>query len=366
MVKAKEPTGDAGISKILGSNAVAKIKKDWGDTIFTRASEMGVVSTPRIPTGIFNLDYALGGGFPVGRVNVVWGHKSASKTTTFLHTIANAQKMCAHCWHFAPCNCGEYRPPVCAFLDVEGTLDLPWAARIGVDLDNLLLSVPEYAEQTLDIGETVVREGVDILVIDSIAFLTPHKEIEQSVAQETVGLQARLVGKGTRKFVSAINARKNETGQGPTLLFTNQVRMKVGVMFGSPETQPGGMAHGFAASTETRLSPGKFEMDDVLGKPISASFGFKVDKNKVSEAKMEGEFKMCFMDTEYRRQGQPMNEADIISWGERVGLVEGGGSAWSALGEKYKSKSLIEKRLVEEPDYRKKLGDAVMSLLLNK
>jgi recombination protein RecA len=352
------------LDKLLASKAVAKMKKNWGDAIFTRASDFGAVQVPRIPTGIMMLDYALGGGFPAGRMNVLWGNKSAGKTTTFLKAIGQAQRRCASCWSLLEeCTCGSKREPVVAFLDVEGTLDLPWAAKMGVNLDRLLLSIPEYAEQTLDIAEAVVRDSCDVLCIDSLAFMTPAKEIEESVSKETVGLQARILGKGIRKFVSAVNARRNETGRGPTLFFTNQIRMKVGVMFGSPETQPGGMAPGFAATTETKLGSGKYEMDDLTGMPLTAEFKYRVEKNKSAPAKMEGEYKMCLMDTENRKVGDIFNEGPLVKLAEKVGLVSGGGSKWTALDETFKAKSLVEMRLIEDKAFYTKMHKAVMATL---
>ena len=353
-------------AKLLAGEAVARIRKEHGANIFGRASDF-VKPRRSIPTGIFRLDYALGGGFPVGLVSVLWGHKSSGKTTTYLKAIANAQRMCAVCWEFTEaCSCGKsYRDPVIAFLDVEGTLDLAWAKRLGVDLDRLLLSTPEYAEQSLDIAEAVLRRGVDVLVMDSLAFLTPAKEIMQSTIEDTVGLQARQIGKGTRKFVAALNTVKNARGFAPTLLFTNQVRMKVGVMFGSPETQPGGLATGFASATETRLRAGKYEMDEVLGKPVAADFGFRVDKNKASFARMEGEFRLAMADTEHRRVGDAVNEGDMVEMAQKVGLVEGSGSSWRALGEKYRAKSLIEKEILTNPEFHDKLHRALTAVLLS-
>lgn len=355
------------LKSLLAGQAIARMRKDWGDSILMQASDFGIAPIPRIPTGIFNLDYALGGGFPVGRVNVVWGHKSSGKTTSLLRAIAHAQRMCAQCWRFrVECTCKKTRTPTIAYLDVEGTVDIPWAMRLGVDPKQMILSIPETAEMTLDMGEALVREGVDILALDSLAFLTPEKEIESSIVQELPGMQARIIGKGMRKFTSAINARKNETGSGPTLLFTNQVRMKVGVMFGNPELQPGGLAHGFASTTETKFNAGKYELDEVLGKPISAEFSFRVEKNKASSAKMEGEFKMVCMDTEHRKLGEIMNERDVVRWAEKVGLLTGSGSSWDCLGENYRGKSIIEKRMIEELEFREKLSKATMAVLLSQ
>jgi len=361
----KAPKIERPLEALLSSDLVKKIRKQHGEAIFTRASEFGVQKVPRIPTGIFMLDYALGGGFPVGRVNVVWGHKSAAKTTTFLKTIAQAQQRCSNCWALQSlCACGKPRDPAVVFLDVEGGLDLPWAEKMGVDTSRVLLSIPEYAEQTLDMAESVVRVGCDILVIDSIAFLTPAKEIAESTAKETVGIQARAVGKGVRKFVSALNAVGNETGRRPTLFFTNQVRMKVGVMFGSPETQPGGMAPGFASSTEVKLSASKYEMDEITGKPLTAEFNFRVEKNKVSAAKIAAAFKMILSPTEHRNMGDISNEHDIVRMAEKVGLVEGSGSSWMALGEKFRGRSRIEQEMLTNPEFLDKMWHATMSTLL--
>lgn len=352
------------LKELLGGPVVKKIQKVHGKGILDQASKFNDGPCPRIPTGIFMLDYALGGGWAVGHVNVAWGHKSSTKTTTYLKSIAHAQKMCRGCWKFRPCGCDVDEAPLVCFLDVEGTLDKPWAARMGVDLDEMGYSKPEYAEQTLDIAEALIRNGADILCLDSLAFLTPSKEIEQSVAKETVGLQARIIGKGTRKFVSAINTVSNETGMPPTLLFTNQVRMKVGVMFGNPETQPGGLANGFASAIEVKFRASKYDMDELLGHPISALFGYRVEKNKVSAAKMQGEFKMYLTDTEHRKIGDPMNESPMVTMGEKLGLVEGSGSSWKALGEKFKGKSKIVQRLLEDPEFYTKMYAALMANLL--
>jgi len=355
---------ETSLSKLVASKAMAAIHKKFGANILRMGSDCDGERIGRIPTEIFRLDHALGGGFPVGRVSVLWGAKSAAKTTTFVKTLANATRMCASCWQYTPCACGEYRDPAIVFLDVEGTFDIPWAKKLGLDPDKYLLSVPEYAEQTLDIAEAMVLNGVDILVIDSLAFLTPMKEIEKSVSDDTVGLQARQLGKGIRKFVAAINKRKNETGQGPTLLFTNQIRMKVGVMFGNPETQPGGMAPGYVSTTETKLYGGKYEMDEVLGTPLSVGFKFRVEKNKSASAKMEGDFTLLLSDTDTRRTGDAVNEGPIISMAEKIGLVSGGGTKWTALDQVFKSKSLIEKEMLTNPEFYGKLHSAVMSVLL--
>jgi len=220
------------IQDILNSEIVDKIKKKHGASTFMLASELGTQQLARIPTGIFPLDVGLGGGFPVGRVSTVYGPKSSSKTTMLLKAIGNAQKMCANCWQF-DCKCKNYRETVVAYFDVEGTFDRKWAQRHGVNTDKLFISQPDYGEQAFDIAEAVLRDGLaDVIVIDSLAFLTPAKEIEEEIAKDLMGVQPRMIGKGVRKFVSAMNQMGNDTGRRPTVFFTNQIRMKLGVMFG--------------------------------------------------------------------------------------------------------------------------------------
>jgi recombination protein RecA len=366
----KEKAGDDNrIKSLLASEALAGLIKKHGKNILQPASEFGVEGCARIPSGIFRLDYALGGGFPAGRVNNVYGPKSGGKTTIYLKTLGNAQKMCATCWTFpdeeGKCKCKKFRKALAAWIDVEGTWDAPWALKHGVNLDELILSQPEYAEQSIDIADQLVRSTqLDVLVIDSLAFLTPSKEIEKSSNDELMGVQARTLGKGIRKFVSGLNGVALETGRRPTLLFTNQIRMKLGVMFGNPETQPGGHAPGFAASTETRVSSGKYEMDDESGRPISVELNFKVEKNKTSPAKMEGEYKMLLADTETKRVGDVLDEGWMVEQAEKIGLVEKKSGDWLCLGEKFSAKSHIERRAMTEPDYKRKLRDALMTILI--
>lgn len=355
-------------SAAFTSETFSKIRKKYGEGLLMKASDYAVQRVPRIPTSIFPLDYALGGGFPAGRVNMLYGPKSASKTTTFLKTIANAQKMCAACWQFTPCECGNYREPVVAFFDVEGTLDAEWAQCHGVNTDRMLLSIPEFGEQVFDIGEGLLRSGdCDIMVVDSLAFLVPAKEVEELMEEkEFMGIQPRMIGKGIRKFIAAMNSAGNETGHRPTIFFTNQIRMKLGVMFGNPETTPGGMAAGFANSVEVRVSPGKAEVDEETGVPIAIDMRFKVEKNKCGPPKMEGEYRLYLSDNGFKKKGEIYDENIVIGFAQRMGLVTGAGASWKALGQQFGSKSAIEHEMFTNPEFSKSLRDATMKLLLNK
>lgn len=365
--KSEEPSSpESRTDALTNSEIYSKIRKKYGSSLLQKASEFGVQKVPRIPCGIFPLDYALGGGFPAGRVNMVYGPKSASKTTSLLKTIANAQKMCANCWQWAPCECGEYREPVCAYFDVEGTFDAEWAKCHHVDLSRLILSVPDYGEQVFDIGEGLLRSGdVDIIVIDSLAFLTPAKEIEESIEKDMMGVQPRMIGKGIRKFVSALNNVANEKGRRPTIFTTNQIRMKLGVMFGNPETTPGGNAPGFANSTETRMSPGKYLVDEESGRPLSVEMRFKIEKNKTSVAKMEGEYKIILSDTETKKKGDVYDEDYVVKQAHRLGIIEGAGSSWKCMGQPFGGKSLIEREMLINPEFDTRLRETTMKVLLS-
>ncbi len=368
--EAKEPRrGEDRLGRLLASDLVAAIQKKHGDTILLRANEFKVQQRPRISTGIFSLDYALGGGLPVGLASTFYGNKSSGKTTTFLRAIKNAQNMCSNCHKYLTdaewgCRCKTPRDFVIAYLDVEGTLDIPWAQSIGVDTSKMLISIPEYAEQTLDIADALVRSReCDILVLDSIAFLTPQKEIEESIEKDMMGVQPRIVGRGIRKFVAAANEVGNETGRRPTIWFTNQIRFKLGLLFGNPETQPGGNAPGFAAATETKLTAGKYVMDDVTTKPLSVEINFKIEKNKTSGAKMEGSYRLITSDTPDKKKGDVYDEDQMLDWGEKMGLIERSGG-YQCNGETFRLKGDLEKRLVQDPMFKMRLWQSLMPLLL--
>jgi recombination protein RecA len=369
MAAAKNPATDR-IDHALAGKLVSDLAKKHGSALIRRASAFGTEPVPRLPTGVFMLDYGLGGGFPAGRVNIVYGHKSSGKTTVLLKMIANTQKMCADCWQFVfdgKCACKRVKKPVVSYIDVEGTWDASWAKTHGVDLDDLILSVPEYAEQSLDLADGFIRSGdVDIVILDSIAFLVPSLEIETSLDKSIqMGSQPRLVGSGIRKIVSGLNAIGNERGydKRPTMFLTNQVRMKIGMIYGNPETQPGGMAPGFAASTETKFWSGKYEMDETTNKPLYVNLEFKVEKNKTSAAKISGEYKMMLADTETKRVGQILEEDRMVELGERMLMIEKVGGDYTCFGEKYAAKSHIERRLMTDAPYKLKYAKALLTVL---
>lgn len=353
------------VDEYMKSDLVKKVKKKHGAASLMKARDDRLRKVDRISTGIFFLDLALGGGVPIGRVNIFWGHKSTGKTAICLKTVAEAQRMCMSCNHPMPCECKNPREPVCVYVDVEGTFDHDWAQTLGVDPDELIVSQPEFAEKALDMTEAHLRSGeVDLVVLDSLAMLTPSKEIEESTAKALQAEQARIVGRAVRKFNSALNFCGEKYGRRPTILFVNQVRHKIGVMFGSPETQPAGFAPGFMATTEVHTLSAKYEMDDQTGKALWVDMKFRVEKNKASSAKMEGEWRLILADSETKKVGEVADEAMLTEAGKKLGLITGAGSSWECLGEKYRGASKVTERLLKDPEFATVLREAVKSILI--
>jgi recombination protein RecA len=248
--------------------ALSQIDKDFGAGSVMKLGDKATVPIDAIPTGALPLDLALGiGGVPRGRIVEIFGPESSGKTTLVYHIIAEAQA----------------RGGVCAFVDAEHALDPIYAKRIGVDTDELLVSQPDYGEQALEIVDVLVRSGaVDVVAVDSVAALTPRVELEGQMGEQTVGLQARLMSQALRKLAGNLNRAKT------VCLFTNQIREKIGVMFGSPETQPGGRALKFYSSQ--RLDIRRIETLKEGTEAVGNRVRVKVVKNKVASPFRQAEF----------------------------------------------------------------------------
>ena len=290
-----------GKTKALGL-AMDQIEKQFGKGAIMKLGESQVQKVETYPTGSISLDLALGGGIPRGRIIEIYGPESSGKTTLTLHAIAEVQKSGG----------------TAAFIDAEHALDPTYAKRIGVDVENLLLSQPDNGEQALEITETLVRSNaVDLIVVDSVAALVPRAEIEGDMGDSLPGLQARLMSQALRKLTGVINKSK------ATVIFINQIRMKIGVMFGNPETTTGGNALKFYASVRMdirRISQIK-QADAVIGNRTRV----KVVKNKIAPPFREAEFDIMY--------NQSISRAgDVLDLAVNRNIVDKAG-AWFAYGD---------------------------------
>ncbi len=273
--------------------AIAEIKGKYGEGAIMKLGAAKHVDVDAIPTASLTLDLALGvGGVPRGRVVEIFGPESSGKSTLCLHIVAEAQK----------------RGGVAAFIDAEHALDPQYSKRLGVNVDELLISQPDTGEEALDILETLVKSGaVDVVVVDSVAALTPRAELEGALEDQQMGLQARLMSKALRRLTGAI------AQSGTTVIFTNQIRMKIGIMFGNPETTPGGKALKFYSSVRMRTAQAaKIQKgDEIVGNRVRVN----VVKNKVAPPFREAEFDIIYNKGIARI-------ADIIKCAEKYGVIE--------------------------------------------
>lgn len=315
------------------SAAMAQIQKAYGTGSIMRLGERAErMTTEVISTGSIALDLALGaGGLPKGRIIEIYGPEASGKTTVCLHLIAEAQK----------------RGGVAAFIDAEHALDPQRAQKIGVNLDDLLISQPDTGEQALEIAETLIRSGgLDVIVIDSVAALVPKSEIEGEMGDSSMGVQARLMSQALRKLTGAISSTKT------IVVFTNQLRQKIGVMFGNPETTTGGLALKFYASV--RLDIRKIENIKSGDEVIGSRHRVKVVKNKVAPPFRIAEFDMYGEGVSHEGElldvgielGILTKSGAFIKWGERM-LGQGRAAAASYLKENKKESATLEKEIRE-------------------
>ncbi len=324
-------------SKAL-SLAIEKLEKTYGQGTIMKLSDENIVKIPSIPTGSLSLDIALGiGGLPKGRVIEIFGPESSGKTTLSMHCIAEAQK----------------KGGVAAFIDAEHAFDKSYAEKLGIDTENLLISQPDNGEQALEISEQLIRSNaIDIIVIDSVAALVPRGEIEGEMGDSNMGLQARLMSQALRKLTGAIHK------SGCVCIFINQLRQKIGVMFGNPETTTGGNALKFYSSVRLdirRVGQIKDNPDNILGSRTKV----KVVKNKVAPP-----FKVVEFDIMY---GKGISKSgEILDLGVELEIIQKSGSWFSYNGEKLgQGRDAVKNILEDNPELMNQLEELIKEKLSN-
>lgn len=311
--------------------AMGQIEKQFGKGSVMKLGEFQAMNIEAIPTGALGLDIALGiGGVPRGRIIEIYGPESSGKTTLALHVVAEAQKMG-----------GE-----AAFIDAEHALDPVYAKHLGVDIDNLIVSQPDTGEQALEITESLIRSGaLDVIVVDSVAALVPKAEIDGDMGDSHMGLQARLMSQALRKLAGAINKSKT------VLIFINQLREKIGVMFGNPETTTGGRALKFYASV--RMDIRKTENIKQDGEVVGSRARVKVVKNKVAPPFREAEFDIVY--------GKGISkEGNILDMGVNLDIIEKSGSWFSYNGNRIgQGRENVKQYLLDNPEVMKEVEQKI-------
>jgi recombination protein RecA len=324
----KEPKNEMG--KVNVENTLREIRTKFGDDSIMMLGDKPHVDVDSISTGSIGLDAALGvGGLPRGRIIEVFGPESSGKTTLTLHVIAEAQK----------------KNGICAFIDAEHSMDPEYAKRLGVNIDQLLISQPDNGEQALEIVDSLVRSGkLDVIVIDSVAALTPKDEIEGDMGAHHVGKQARLMSQALRKLTAIVAKSKT------IVIFINQIRMQIGVMFGNPETTPGGKALKFYTSVRIdirRIAQIK-KGEEIMGGRIRV----KVVKNKVAAPFKQTEFDLMYNEGISR-------EGELIALGEKMGIISKSGTSYS-YGEEKLGRGYDATRQFLKDKANKKIADSIL------
>lgn len=341
--KAAAPQTAARISDIEEKKKALKmtmehLEKDFGTGTVMRLGDDAVQDVETIPTGSIGLDFALGvGGLPRGRITEIYGPESSGKTTLAIHVIAEAQK----------------QGGICAIVDAEHAFDRFYSEQLGVDVNNLWIAQPDNGEQALDIAEQLINSGaIDVLVIDSVAALTPKAEIEGEMGDKNVGLHARLMSQAMRKLTGAISRTRT------CCIFINQIREKIGVMFGNPETTTGGNALKFYASVRLDIRPSTYikEGDNTVGRLVKV----KVVKNKVAPPFMKAEFELMF--------GEGISKAgEIIDMAVSLGIIKKSGAWFSYDGNKLgQGREAVRKMLKDNKELSAELEKKIVEALEEK
>lgn len=353
--------------KALQDKLLFAINKQYGSGTASIASSREYVGAPRISSGSFSLDHALGGGWPRGRISIAWGQKSSNKTTAYTRAVADAQQRDSrtnkYIWAMTEDEQKDATPCAVAWIDSEGTFMESWAEGLGVDLDTLLLVRPESQEEAIDVLDSLTRSGLyDIMVLDSLAAMTPVAEIEGAAGDSHVGVAARKNNMMFRKLQAGINKiAKEEKRIAPTVLIVNQVRQKIGVMFGDNKVKPGGFGQDFYSSVEVFFWASKLDYWDAETKkvPKTITFNFKVEKNKVSAPRVQGSYQQALSDhpSEQWKLGEVIEISEVMDFAGKLGVYreaenEKGKKHWVMYEETFtRKKDVMEKYCLDQNNF---------------
>jgi RecA/RadA recombinase len=390
-----------------------KVQEEHGDGSFARADEGRVVTVKRIPTGIFLVDYATGGGIPHGRISTIYGRKSSGKSAMAAKIVASGQQMCRLCLgpvvneeqdvevtvrkidpetgeivavketvrKMVPVDCanecrvdpGDKRVKKnpwpgrmnVVWIDAEGTFDVPFYKKFGVDTHDVFVQVPDYGEQAVDLGDAAIRTGeCDILVVDSIATLIPKKEREDSAEDAQVAVQARLINKMMRNWTASLNELRAQHKTDCCIILINQIRQKISMF--PVDVRPGGLGQEFATSLDIRLWQKDYKFDK-SGRPLLMNTQFAIEKNKVGTPKMEGVYKMCVTDHPGRKQGDTWDDEVVMVIAKKNGLiVEGPGGEIEALDQEFESEEAFAEEMHKYSDLYRNVRTQLLDLLIDR
>ncbi len=381
--KKKDPLVEA-TKKAKGTRAeqlgaiVKGAKKKYGHSVLHSASETEALIVPRVSTGLYKLDLRTNGGLPLRRVTMVYGPKSGGKTTLFLRALGMAQRLCANCFQpgefekgmielpdlesgevrevetqvIVSCPCGKPKDFLAIWIDAEGVWLPEWASRLGVMAEKVILMRPSHSEQAYNVAVAMINAGhIDLITIDSLAALTPMEEFEGAMEKQGQGVAARVNNKFIRKIVSGMNHCFQMLGIAPTLWAVNQYREKIGVMFGSPETVPGGKGQLFATSLEIECRGGKITLEEESGDPLSGAFTCRIKKNKVGVPGGTCEYSMCMQETDFLKVGDLMEQNAVIDDAVAIDLIQKPNAVmYEFEDKKFRGKGAMELFLIENPD----------------
>ncbi len=350
-------------------SVLREINKKYGAGTIRTANEFPVFT--RISTGIFSLDAEMGGGIPKGRIVIFAGNESTGKTTVATKCIAQFQNTCRNCLaELDVCICGDREMHKAVFIDMEGAFDPNWFTTLGGNVEELLLLQPEFAEQAVDIVEALVRTGeVDIIVIDSIAMMSPSVEIEKSSEDLLVGTHARLMNRMMRSIQAGMNSLGMTNEKKPSVILINQIRSKVGVMYGDTTTYPGGLGQKFASSITAKFTarPSEYVYEESNSKkkeeaPIGIQVRFKIEKNKTFLPLRSGMFTLYVSDSVHAPKGSINTEEQIADYGIRYGIIDKSGAWLTFNGAQYQGKNSLVDAIIAD----KGLKDTLKKLIIAK